>query len=162
MFEGLLILAAFLCSLVAGFLFAFAVVAMPGLAGLSDREFLRAFQVMDRVIQDNQPIFMAVWIGSVLSLVVATVVGIGRLSGVDLWLLIAAALAYLFGVQLPTAARNIPLNNRLQAVDVAALDEAGGEASRREFEASWNRWNELRTGFAGLASALLLILLYRL
>ena len=49
-----LILAAFLCSLVAGFLFAFAIVIMPGIGSLNDREFLRAFQVMDRVIQNNQ------------------------------------------------------------------------------------------------------------
>jgi uncharacterized membrane protein len=46
-----LILATFLCSLVAGFLFAFAIVAMPGIRRLNDREFIKAFQVMDRIIQ---------------------------------------------------------------------------------------------------------------
>ncbi len=64
-FQIALILATFLCSLVAGFLFAFALVAMPGIRSLNDREFIRAFQVMDRVIQDNQPVFMLVWVGSV-------------------------------------------------------------------------------------------------
>ena len=65
-FHVSLILATFLCSLVAGFLFAFAIVAMPGIRNLNDRDFIRAFQVMDRVIQNNQPIFMLVWAGSVL------------------------------------------------------------------------------------------------
>ncbi|MGB5425029.1 MAG: hypothetical protein WBN03_22880, partial [Desulfobacterales bacterium] len=65
-FQAALILATFLCSLVAGFLFAFSVVVMPGIRSLNDREFIRAFQVMDRVIQNNQPIFMLVWIGSVV------------------------------------------------------------------------------------------------
>ena len=37
-------LACLLCSLVAGFLFAFAVVVMPGIKSLGDGEFLRAFQ----------------------------------------------------------------------------------------------------------------------
>ena len=68
-FQIALILATFLCSLVAGFLFAFAVVVMPGIGSLNDRDFLRAFQVMDHVIQNNQPIFMLVWVGSVVSLV---------------------------------------------------------------------------------------------
>jgi uncharacterized membrane protein len=33
-FPVIIILAAFLCSLVAGFLFAFAIVTMPGISGL--------------------------------------------------------------------------------------------------------------------------------
>ena len=61
-FQLVLIVATFLCSLVAGFVFAFAVVVMPGIATLGDGEFLRAFQTMDRVIQNNQPLFH-VWSG---------------------------------------------------------------------------------------------------
>ena len=57
-FQIAIILAAFLCSLVAGFLFAFAIVTMPGIRSLNDQEFLRAFQVMDRVIQNKQPLFI--------------------------------------------------------------------------------------------------------
>jgi hypothetical protein len=41
-------LSTLLCSLVAGFVFAFAVVVMPGIQTLSDRDYLRAFKVMDR------------------------------------------------------------------------------------------------------------------
>ena len=37
--EATLILAAFLCSLAAGFLYAFSVVVMPGIRRLNDREF---------------------------------------------------------------------------------------------------------------------------
>ena len=48
-FQVTLIVATFLCTLVAGFVFAFAVVVMPGIRTLGDGEFLRAFQVMDRV-----------------------------------------------------------------------------------------------------------------
>ena len=62
-FQIVLILAAFLCSLVAGFVFAFAFVVMPGIRSLNDREFIRAFQVMDRIIQNNQPVLC--WSGSV-------------------------------------------------------------------------------------------------
>jgi uncharacterized membrane protein len=69
MFEAALVVSTLLVSLVAGLVFAYAVVAMPGLAVLGDREFLRASKVTDRVIQDNQPLFMVVWIGSAVALV---------------------------------------------------------------------------------------------
>ena len=36
-----------LCSLVSGFIFTYAIVVMPGLSNLNDKELLRAFQVAD-------------------------------------------------------------------------------------------------------------------
>lgn len=161
-FELTVLLAAFLCSLVAGFLFAFAVVAMPGIGGLGDGAFLRAFQVMDRVIQDNQPIFVLVWVGSVVALLTAVALGFGRLEDSARLLLVGAAVVYLFGVQLPTVAINIPLNNRVQSLEIEALDESARAAARAEFEARWNRWNAIRTVLASLVSVLLLVLLLRL
>jgi len=52
----MLLLTILLCSLVAGLLFGFAVVVMPGIANLENREFLMAFKHMDEVIQNNQPL----------------------------------------------------------------------------------------------------------
>ena len=98
-----LVLSALLCSLVAGFVFAFACVAMPGIGTLGDREFLHAFQAMDRVIQNNQPVFMVVWVGSILALVVSGVLGVQQLVGTERLLLMVAVVVYLVGVQLPTA-----------------------------------------------------------
>ncbi len=161
-FQIALISATFLCSLVAGFLFAFALVVMPGIRSLDDREFIRAFQVMDRVIQTNQPIFMLVWVGSVVALVTAAVLGIGQLDGYGRLLIIFAALAYLSGVQLPTFTINIPLNNKLQTLDVDAMNETTQKAARKDFEPRWNLWNSIRGAFASVASALLIILLFRL
>ena len=43
LFLAALLLATLLCALVAGFLFAFAVVVMPGIATLDDTGFLRGF-----------------------------------------------------------------------------------------------------------------------
>ena len=161
-FHIALILAAFLCSLVAGLLFAFAIVAMPGIKSLNDREFIRAFQVMDRVIQNNQPIFILVWVGSVVSLVTSAVLGIAQLDGAGRLLMICAALVYLLGVQLPTITINIPLNNKLQTLDVDVMNEIMQREARKDFEPRWNLWNSIRTACAGLASALLIILLFKL
>ena len=41
---------------------------MPGLSNLNNKEFIRAFQVTDAVIQNNHPVFMFTWIGSIVSL----------------------------------------------------------------------------------------------
>ena len=58
LFVGFLIVSTLLCALVTGFIFTYAVVVMPGFAKLDDRDFIRAFQVTDGVIQNNQPLFM--------------------------------------------------------------------------------------------------------
>ena len=153
-FQIILFLAAFLCSVVAGFLFAFAIVVMPGIKSLNDREFIRAFQVMDRVIQNNQPIFMLVWVGSVVALAASLVLGLGTLDGTGRLLIIGAAIAYLLAVQLPTFTINIPLNNKLQTLDVDAMNAATQKSARKDFEPRWTLWNSIRTAFASLASAL--------
>jgi uncharacterized membrane protein len=124
LFSVVLVVATFLCSLIAGFLFAFAVVVMPGIRNLDDRDFIRAFQVIDRVIQNNQPVFVFVWVGSVLALAAAAGLGIWGLRGTDRLLVIAAALVYFLGVQWPTVSINIPLNKAIQRLDPATMDDA--------------------------------------
>ena len=158
-FPGVLILATFLTSLVAGFLFAFAVVAMPGISTLSDRDFIKAFQAMDRVIQNNQPLFVLVWVGSIVVIVIAALFGFFQLAGSERALLMLATFLYLFGVQLPTITINVPLNNKLQTLSVSNLDETTLQKERLVFEPRWNRWNSIRTAVACLASALLMLLL---
>ena len=159
-FQITLILATFLSSLVAGLLFVFAIVVMPGIRRLNDREFIRAFQVMDGVIQNNQPLFMVVWVGSIVAVVSSAVFGIGQLEGFGRLLIIVAALAYILGVQLPTITINIPLNNRLQTLKVDAMSETALKAARQAFEPRWNRWNSIRAAIASLASILLIMLLF--
>jgi uncharacterized membrane protein len=160
-FQAVLMLATFLCSLVAGFLLAFAAVVMPGIRSLDDGSFIRAFQVMDRVIQNKQPLFVVVWVGSVLALVAAAVLGLRALSGADRLLVIVAALVYLLCVQLPTVTLNIPLNNALQKLDPDTMNEATRKRARDDFEPRWNRWNAIRAACASLASILLVLLLLR-
>ncbi len=156
-----LILATFLCSLVAGFLFAFAVVVMAGIKNLNDGEFIRAFQAMDGTIQNKQPIFMMVWLGSVTALIIAAALGVWHLDIAGRWLLIVATAAYLLGVQLPTFIIHIPLNNRLQSLNVDAMDEFAREAAREAFEGRCNRWNATRTVVSCSVSLLLMVLLLR-
>lgn len=161
-FQIILIFAAFLTSLVAGLLFIFAVVVMPGIKKLGDREFIKTFQVIDGIIQNNQPLFLIVWIGSFVCLVIAALLSIVVLSGIDRSLLFLATLFVILGVQLPTVLKNIPLNNRIQAFEVDIIDDPTCSQARQDFEEPWNRWNTIRAIFASFATILLLVLLYSL
>jgi uncharacterized membrane protein len=155
-----LLLSIVFCSLVAGLLFGFAIVVMPGIAKLTDKEYLLAFKHMDGVIQNNQPLFVLVWAGSILSVIATLALGIMNLRGEELYLLTVATLLYLIGVQLPTFRFNIPLNNQLQNLDVEELEDDEAKSSRVEFETPWNRWNRIRTVNAIIAVTLLLFVLY--
>lgn len=161
-FHFVLVLATLLCSLVAGFLFAFAAVVMPGIKSLDDGAFIRAFQVIDRVIQNSQPLFIFVWVGSVLSLITAAVMGLWQLGRGDRVLVIVAALVSVLGVHAPTVRINVPLNNQLQRLETSTVDEATQKRAREDFEIRWNRWNIFRTTCASFAVVMLLVLLLRL
>ena len=152
-----LLVATLLCTLVAGFVLLFAIVVMPGIGTLPNREFLHAFQVIDKVIQNNQPLFIFIWIGSAAALVVAMVLSVWQLEGIGRILIIVATTTYLVGVQLPTFTINIPLNKRVQSLNLDVFDEASQSTERRYFETRWNRWNVIRTVFACLTSVLLLM-----
>ncbi len=156
-FTNMLLVATFLCTLATGFILIFAIVVMPGIGTLDNRDFLRVFQAIDRVIQNNQPLFALVWVGSVVALLIATFLGVRQLEGGSRLLIIMAAITYIIGVQLPTATINIPLNNRVQTLDIDTLNETTQAAERKHFESRWNRWNAIRTVFASLTSISLLI-----
>jgi uncharacterized membrane protein len=153
-------MAAVLCMLVAGFLFAFTVVVMPGLRKLADREFLETFRCIDGVIQKNPPVFVLIWGGSIVAALLAVVLGVSQSEGLARFLVVVAGLIYLVGVQLPTFVVNVPLNNELQALDLPAMSAAECEAARRRFEPRWNRWNEFRTCAAIFAALLMATVLW--
>lgn len=161
-FPIMLIIATLLSTLVTGLVLTFAIVTMPGIKKLNDREFIRAFQVMDGIIQDGQPIFMLIWLGSVLALIISTVMGFGQLEGIQLLLLIVATALYIFGMQLPTVRVNVPLNNQLQTFNVDGMDEQELKTARLAFEPRWNQWNVIRTIVACIVSVLLLVQLFML
>ncbi len=158
--DLLLITATLLCGLTTGLVFAFMVVIMPGIRTLPDREFLRAFKVMDRIIQNNDPLFLLAWAGSVVALVAAGIMNFSVQAGTPRLLLIGAVAVYLLGVQLPTVVVNVPLNNQLQATELDTLDAVGLQQARAAFEPRWVFWNTFRTMVGLLTTILLLAVMY--
>ena len=156
-----LIFSILFCSLVSGFIFTYAIVVMPGLSNLNNKDFLRAFQVTDAVIQNNQPLFMFTWIGSIVAILTTIVASFITVGLLESWLIILVGAAYLLGVQGITVAIHIPLNNHIQKLNIDELNDKTLAYERKNFEAKWNFFNKIRT-FVGISTSSLLLLVLSL
>lgn len=136
---------ALLCLLVTGFILTFAIVVMPGIAKLEDKEFLKAFQVTDGIIQGNQPLFLSIWLGSVISVLATMVSAVIIPEFKDAWLIICVGGVYLIGVQGLTMGVHLPLNNRIKDLKIDSLDNETLREERLNFEKKWNFYNTIRT-----------------
>ena len=157
--EISLISSALLCSLVAGITLVFAIVVMPGISKFEDKEFLKAFQLIDGVIQNNQPLFLLVWLGSIISVLVTILSSIITLGFLDSLIIICVCGIYLFGVQGITIPIHLPLNRRIQSLDINNLDKEKLNEERTKFENKWNYYNKIRAGIAFFVSLMLLIII---
>ncbi|MDC1072490.1 DUF1772 domain-containing protein [Gammaproteobacteria bacterium] len=145
------------CTLVTGFTLLYAVVIMPGLSKLDDKEFIKAFQVTDGVIQDNQPLFILTWLGSVISVVGAILSSIISVGLPEAWLIVFVGVVYLLGVQGITLSVHLPLNNHIKKINIEKTDNKTLSVEREKFETRWNFFNTIRTGISFLVSLTLLL-----
>ena len=146
-----------LCSLVTGFIRTYAIVVMPGLSKLDDKEFIKAFQVTDGIIQNNQPIFILIWVGSIISVVSTIIISIFTLGILEGWKIIFVSLVYLIGVQAITIIIHLPLNRRIQNIDINSTNLQSLNEERKNFETKWNYFNNIRTVVAFLVTLFFLL-----
>ena len=154
-----LIFSILFCTMVTGFIFTYAVIVMPGFSKLDDKEFLRAFQVTDGIIQNNQPLFMLTWIGSIVSVLGTVFCAILSLELRESFLIIICGFVYLLGVQGITMSIHLPLNNKLQELVLDGLSNQILKEQRSNFEETWNFYNKIRTALAFSVSLLFLVYL---
>ena len=134
-----------LSALVTGFILTYAIVIMPGLSNLDDKEFIKAFQVTDGIIQNNQPIFILIWIGSIVSVLSTIITSILCLGILDAWLIIFVSVVYLLLVQGITILIHLPLNKSIQNIDINSSNSETLSKMRKSFETKWNYFNNVRT-----------------
>ncbi|RYZ48442.1 MAG: DUF1772 domain-containing protein [Sphingobacteriales bacterium] len=147
--QPVLIVATVATALVAGLFYSWSCGITQGLGKLSDGEYIRAMQSINREIQ--RPWFFLSFMGTVVLLPLAT--WFARNGGHHesfLWLL-AASLCYLAGVFGVTVAGNVPLNEMLDKFITTAGSATTLSADRLSFEPKWNRLNNIRTFFAIVA-----------
>jgi uncharacterized membrane protein len=136
---------ALLCLLVTGFILTFAIVVMSSITKLEDKDFLKAFQVTDGIIQGNQPLFLFIWLGSVISVLATMVSALIIPEFRDAWLIVCVGGFYLIGVQGLTMGVHLPLNNIIKDLKIDSLDDETLRKERLNFEKKWNFYNEIRT-----------------
>ena len=147
------------CSLVTGFIFTYAIVVLPGFSKLDDKEYIRAFQVTDEVIQNNQPLFMLTWIGSIISVLGAILASILSPELAKTWFVVLIGAVYLIGVQGITITIHLPMNNHIKDLNLDELDDQTLSKERLKLETKWNYFNNIRTGVGFLVSLSLLLVL---
>ena len=148
-----------LSALVTGFILTYAIVIMPGLSNLDDKEFIKAFQVTDGIIQNDQPIFIVIWIGSIVSVLSTIITSILCLGILDAWLIIFVSVVYLLLVQGITISIHLPLNKSIQNIDISSSNSETLSKMRKSFETKWNYFNNVRTVVAFLVVLIFLSIL---
>ena len=148
-----------LCALSVGFILTYAIIVMPGLSKLDDKEFIKAFQVTEGIIQNNQPIFILIWVGSIISVLGTIITSILSLGIVEAWPIIFVGVIYLLGVQVITISIHLPLNKHIQKIDINSTNSQTLSEVRKNFETKWNYFNNVRTGIALFVILIFLLIL---
>jgi uncharacterized membrane protein len=140
--DVVLVLATTTVGITTGVMFCYRIGVMPGLHDLPDREFIGAFQHIDRKIVN--PLFVVVsFLGGGALLLAATALegpGSGRFG-----LLVAASVVYVVGVVIVTLAGHVPRNAALDRFPVSTATTEEAARARASFEPSWNRLHGVRT-----------------
>jgi uncharacterized membrane protein len=150
--DVVLVLATTTVGITAGVMFCYWIGVMPGLHGLTDREFIQAFQLIDRKVVN--PLFVLVsFLGGGALLLAAT--GLAGPGSGRFGVLVAATAVYVVGVVVITLAWHVPRNAALDRFPVATASAQEAADARRGFEDPWNRLHAVRT-IAAIASLVLL------
>ncbi|MCT2560362.1 chryseobasin maturation helper ChrI [Chryseobacterium herbae] len=145
-----LLITAVLTALIAGLFYAYSCSVVLGLGKLSDSEYLKSMQSINREILN--PVFFLSFMGTAILLPVTTFLFRGD-QPAFIFLLLASA-AYLIGVFGVTIAGNVPLNDMLDKFDITGSTADVVKQMRDSFENRWNLLNNVRTVFSVISIAL--------
>ena len=147
---------AFLLALIAGLFYSYTVSVNLGLGKLSDAEYLRSMQSINREILN--PWFFLSFLGTLPLLPISTWMS-SNLNGYDasFYLFLGATILYVVGVFGVTIFGNVPLNEALDRFDINRASVEEIKNRRLIFEMPWNKLNLIRTLANVLSLGLLLV-----
>ena len=147
----ILISAALGSGLIAGLFCSFSNFIMQALSEIPPKKGISAMQSINLVIV--KPAFLFVFLGTGVACALAIGFGWEQLGDTALVCAAAGGATYLLGSIVVTIAFNVPLNNRLAAVDPQSEE---GAKMWEIYLLRWTRWNHVRS-IATIISTLLLI-----
>lgn len=139
-------------ALSAGLFFAWSVSVILGTKKIGHLTYLETMQSINREILN--PLFFIVFFGSLISLVISTYL---QLNNKTIFILVlASTIIYLIGTFGVTAFGNVPLNNKLEALNITKLNLTEIKDFRIYYESAWNHFHHIRT-ISSIISFILLL-----
>ena len=142
--------------LVAGSFFAFSTFIMRALDDLPPGQSIEAMNAIN--VSVINPWFMGTLFGTGTLAVIAAIAGFTHRGEPGMFLILAGGLLYAVVTIGVTIVFNVPLNDRLAAVDPGS---AAGAREWADYVSGWTAWNHVRTTGALLATAAFILGLYR-
>ena len=144
-----------LTGLMAGIFFTWSNAVKPGIGKLSDIEYLRALQSMNRVILNNA--FRIIFLGSIIAVALVPVFYFNLYPKNIFWLFVFTLLIYWIGVFGVTVSGNIPLNEILDKTNLESITLEEIKTLRKSIELKWNHFNLIRSISSAITFILLII-----
>ena len=151
--------AAIASAAVGGLFYAFSTFVMKGLDRTEPAAAITAMRGINAEAQANAS-FLALFVGSALLAFGVGIAAAARLAQPGSGYVLAGAALGLVAFVV-TVAFNVPLNNRLDALDPNGLSAADALRDWYAYLAPWTTWNHVRTAAPLAASVLMLVGLHR-
>ena len=141
--------------LMAGIFFTWSNAVKPGIGKLSDIEYLRSLQSMNRVILNKA--FIGIFLGAIIAVALVPIFYFRLFPDNIFWVFILALLTYWIGVFGITIFGNIPLNEILDKTNLKSITFEEVKVLRTTIEVKWNNLNLIRSISSGITFVLLII-----
>jgi uncharacterized membrane protein len=148
--QIVIVVTATLTALLSGVFFGYATSVIGGLQRLTDREYVRAMQSINQVIQN--PVFLFTFIAPVILLPFEAF--LVRSEATPAMLLLIASILYIAGSFSITMTKNVPLSDALARFDATNNSDNEVAMARAQFEKPWNHFHLIRTVSSVAATAL--------
>ena len=151
----ILALAILLTGLMAGIFFTWSNAVKPGIGKLSDIEYLRALQSMNRVISNNA--FKIIFLGAIIAVALVPVFYFNLYPKNIFWLFVFTLVIYWIGVFGVTVSGNIPLNEILDKTNLESITSEEIKTLRKSIEVKWNNFNLIRCISSAISFLILIV-----
>ena len=151
----ILALAILLTGLMAGIFFTWSNAVKPGIGKLSDIEYLRALQSMNRVILNNA--FKIIFLGAIIAVALVPVFYFSLYPKNIFWLFVFTLVIYWIGVFGVTVSGNIPLNEILDKTNLESITSEEIKTLRKSIEVKWNNFNLIRCISSAITFLILIV-----
>ena len=151
----ILAIAILFTGLMAGIFFTWSNAVKPGIGKLSDLEYLRSFQSMNRVILNNT--FKIIFSGAIITTALLPIFSFNLYPNNIFWVFISTFIIYWVGTFGVTIFGNIPLNELLDKTSLANVSLEELKTLRTSIELKWNNFNLIRSISSAVSFTLLII-----